>query len=56
MMTLTKVKNERNTKMLKSIIKAVATPARLSSYAADGILRYAAAIGGSSAVTYLLTQ
>ena len=25
--------------MLKSIIKAVATPARLSSYAADGIQR-----------------
>ena len=34
--------------MLKSIIKAVATPERLSGYAA--------AIGGSSAVTYLLTH
>ena len=34
--------------MLKSIIKAIATPERLSCYAA--------AVGGSSAVTYLLTH
>ena len=31
--------NERKTKMLKSIIKAIATPERLSGYAADGIQR-----------------
>ena len=36
---LTEVKNERNATMLKSIIKAVATPERLSGYAADGIQR-----------------
>ena len=34
--------------MPKSIIKAIATPARLSVYTA--------ATGGSSAVTYLLTK
>ena len=34
---LRNLKIERKTKMLKSIIKAVATPERLSGYAADGI-------------------